>query len=361
MIQANMAYKYDEAIACLSARIRQALVAVDNSIKNDIAEIRIRIGRPVLLICSDRNLFLTETGRTCAIATREAITPEKSEIEESYRIICGYSVHSHQNETLNGYITVTGGHRAGICGTATASDDKIIGIRNISSINLRIARQINGCANEIVKNIYKEKLQSVIVAGAPSTGKTTILRDLSRQLSSGHAGEYYKVVIVDERGEMAAVYNGRPQNDIGINVDVLDGYPKASAIMIAVRTLSPDIIICDEIGDMDEMEAIKSGFNSGVKFAISAHAGSIKELLLRPQSQHMLAAGVFDKIITLKSRKTPGSVNGIYNAGDLLDKVYRNSTDSVSVYSNWTNAFPKSDKESVSVRADGAYAGAYRG
>jgi stage III sporulation protein AA len=239
-------------------------------------------------------------------------------MEESFRNLCSYSVYSHENEIRNGYITLSGGHRAGICGTAVLQSDSVSSVRGISSINLRISREIRGAADELLDRIWDRLAGGLLLAGAPSSGKTTILRDLARQLSSGVRGNLKKVAVIDERGEIAGTYCGVPQNDLGCCCDVLDGYPKAEGILLAVRTLSPDIILCDEIGSEREVGAVEQGLNTGVILIASIHAGSIEELVRRKQAIKLLRTGAFATVAQLDASKGPGKIAGIYKAGDLL-------------------------------------------
>lgn len=316
--------KFDEAVSHLSAGLRIKLLQIPDNLKNEVQEVRIRAQKPLTLICAGQTFFLTPGGRTTCIYSESLYSPEKSEVEESFRIICGYSVHAHKDEIINGYITLPGGHRAGLCGTAAAESGRIIGVRNVSSINLRIARQIKGIACDIADSFSRTgRPDSLLIAGAPSSGKTTVLRDLTLQLSCGRFGRYLKTVIVDERGELAAVYNGVAQNDVGINCDVLDGYPKSCGIMLALRTLSPDIIVCDEIGGEDDILAVEEGVNAGVSFLATVHAGSEAELLQRKTIRLLLESGAFDRVALLCGRQQPGKVGKIYKAGDLLNEIYR--------------------------------------
>jgi len=211
-----------------------------------------------------------------------------------------------------------GGHRAGICGSAVVEEGEIVNIKDISSINIRIARSLSGVADAFLKMMANKQIKGVLLAGPPSSGKTTILKDIAKQLAGGYYGYNVKVAVVDERGELGAVYAGESKNDLGISCDVLDGYPKAQGMMQAIRCLSPDLIICDEIGTEQEARAVESCLNAGVRVIASVHAAGKEELRNRPSVRRLLATGAFDSIVLLKGRGAPGVIKAVYRAADLL-------------------------------------------
>ncbi|MFR2562105.1 MAG: stage III sporulation protein AA, partial [Anaeromassilibacillus sp.] len=182
------------------------------------------------------------------------------------------------------------------------------------SINIRIARQVYGCASAVLQAVGKNLREGVLIAGAPASGKTTILRDMARQLSSGLCGDVRKVAVVDERGELAGTYRGVPQNDLGPCCDVLDGYPKGEGILQAIRSLSPEFIICDELGGLADVEAAAQGLNAGVGMISSVHAGNVRELLRRQQAVSLLHTGAFGYVVLLEGSREPGRVAEVYKA-----------------------------------------------
>ncbi len=318
--------RFDSAARCTGAHIRRALLNLPENIKENTCEIRLRCGRPLMLNGLYGEVFVTSCGRESYIVTPSVMRVAISDVEECFKIVCGYSVHTHQNSICSGYVTVAGGHRAGIVGTAVASGGDITAVRDVSSINIRIAKEFKGIAENLHGRIKENGWKSVIIAGPPSSGKTTILRDLSRILSS-ESGGYMKTVIIDEREEIAACCNGIPQNDVGISSDVLSGYAKGEGIMIALRSLSPENIVLDEVGTEKEAEAIESGLNSGVNFFLSVHASDIKELFRRRQIVKLLNSGGFDAVVFLDSRENPSRITDYIAAGDVLDKARRCADD----------------------------------
>lgn len=235
----------------------------------DIAEIRLRAGRCAAAV--------TVSGK---IIPCSAPFSEK-DIADCFAELCRYSVHSYSREIAEGFITLDGGHRVGLCGTAVMSGGAVVSVKDISSLNIRIAREVRGCAEELYGRFFEGGLCSLLLAGRPMSGKTTLLRDLSRML-----GEKYRVALIDSRNELSASVRGLPTLDVGENTDVLCGYTKPAGIMTALRSLSPDVIICDEIGD--DYDAVEQCLFCGVKVIAAAHAGSLSELSRRRGTDRLL-------------------------------------------------------------------------
>lgn len=316
--------RFDSAAKAVCDRIGKYFKLLPRDIKNQAQELRLRVNKPISVCCTGGIYFLNQNGKFACYPDANTMIANKSDIEECFRNICSYSIYSHQNEIRNGYITLSGGHRVGISGTAVFHEGIVSGMRDISAINIRIAREITGSANELFKTLKTDITGGLLIAGAPASGKTTILRDVARQLSSGICGNMKKVTVVDERGELAGTYMGVPQNNLGVCCDVLDGYPKALGIMQAIRSLSPEFIIFDELGGSDEVSAVEQGLNAGVTMISSIHAGSIDELINRKQAVALLETGAFGCVAMLSGHADPGKITGIYKAGDLLAKANRN-------------------------------------
>lgn len=310
--------RFDVAVQCLSQRISAVFLSMGKHEKESIREIRLRSGKPVVVICGREAKFISGTGRLTDIYSDLNLITDSNEITDIFIKLCGYSVHSFTDAINRGYITLSGGHRAGVAGTAVSENGKITAVRDVCCINLRIAREIKGAADELYGRIFVDGLSSVIVAGPPSSGKTTILRDLARQLSGTERGRMYKTFVCDERCEIGAGVSGIPQNDLGINCDLISCYPKEEGILIGLRSFSPDIIICDEIATYAEVSAVETGLNSGVSFALSIHAKDERELRAKPIMKHLLTSGAFRSVVLL-SAVNAGKIESIFGAGELID------------------------------------------
>ena len=202
-------------------------------------------------------------------------------------------------------MTIRGGHRAGICGTAVYKDHALTNIRDVSSVNIRVARQVDGAADQLLKNLGTN-FKGLLLCGAPACGKTTVLRDLARQLTDN---SQKKVCVIDERGELAGTYAGVCQNNLGQS-DILNGYTKGEGIMQALRCLSPDVIICDEAGGREDVQAIAQGVNAGVSIVASIHAATPQELLARSQGK------------IFKGRQQPGEIKEIKKTKELFHATF---------------------------------------
>lgn len=260
----------------------------------DIEEIRLRIKKPIIIKNSIGNKLLIHI-------------VSKEELLETFQKVCEQSIYSYQKQICEGFITIKGGHRVGITGSCVIENEKIININYISSLNFRIAREKKDVSNSIIKYIVNENdVYNTLIISKPGCGKTTILRDLVRKISAKKT-----CGIVDERGEIAAMYKGVPQNDIGILSDVMDNCTKSEGMKMLIRSMSPEVIICDEIGSKQDIEAINYAMCSGVKGIFTAHGDSLDEILLNEQIKQLLEKYIIQTIIILNDKKR-GEIKRIY-------------------------------------------------
>lgn len=299
--------RLEQVAHCLSPRIKIPIEKNKQLLAPKLREIRLRVNRPVFLDCGTQSYFLIQSGSLTPFYSDSLLCASKSEIEETVQSICGYSVYSHQNELTNGFLTLRGGHRAGVCGTAVCHGGQLENIRDISTVCLRVSREYPGCADLLLRRYTSG---GMLICGEPCSGKTTLLRDLARQLSCR-----LRVSLMDERGELAAVLNGEPQNDVGM-CDVYNGYRKATAMRQALRSMAPQVIICDEIGSPEDASAVAECQRSGVDVIATVHAGSAEELYHRRDLRRILLTGAFETLVFLSDRAHAGQIRTFAKAGE---------------------------------------------
>lgn len=304
--------KFADAARMLCDDLQYVLGRVPGEYQAQVTEIRLRADRPLCLMQRAHALFVASDGSLYEAPGKESVIVSSEDLRASFLSICGWAVHTHQRELTQGYIAVRGGHRAGVAGTAAIENGEVKTVRAITSLNLRIAREIYGAADEILERCFRGKrLGGILIAGSPASGKTTILRDLARQMASGKSGRFYKVCVVDESGEIGASFSGILGHDLGVSTDLLSGYPKAQGLEIAVRYLSPEILICDEIATWQEIRAVEAAANCGVTVITSIHAGSFEELNRKRQLKDLMNTGAFTYIAILSGAEKPAQLREI--------------------------------------------------
>lgn len=291
---------WEAAISYLPQKFSDIMRKHTNELSEICYEIVLRVCRPLTLETSRGRYYVTDNG--CLVNTADSqkmLTVTDDIVKNIVMRLCSYSVYSFQHQINSGYITIGGGCRAGICGAAVMTDGEITSVKHLTSIHIRIARERVGCADELLKRI--DPLKGVLICGAPSTGKTTILRDLARSLSYR-----YKVSLIDERNELSASVDGITQNDVGF-CDAYVGYPKEKAILQAVRGMSPDIIVCDEMGDEKELEMLRYALFCGAAFIATVHSGSADRKIVKD----LLDTGAFSYLVLLSDRYNAGGIKEI--------------------------------------------------
>lgn len=285
-----------------------------NVLLKTAGEIRIRTRMPLCIIGGDKKdkIFIDANGQTTS--PDQAYFPPKEEVNRIFASICRSSLYAYKEDIKNGFITLKGGHRVGIAGKMLPDG----AVYDVSSLNIRIARQVKGCSKNVLKHIIKNshEIYSTLIISPPACGKTTVIRDIARVLGTGSNYPEFKGVsvgIIDERSEIAACYNGMPSNDVGKMTDVYDACPKEKGIMMMIRCMAPEVIITDEIGGTGDALAVESAMNAGVKIIATAHGRRLSDMKVRKEIATMMNVGVFEKYITLSSDNGPATLKEVVN------------------------------------------------
>jgi len=281
----------------LSANVAQVLAGMEFG---EISEIRLRADRPLIL----------HTTGGCDILP--GFIPTDEDICETMEKISRYSFYAFEAELSAGYITLPGGHRVGVSGQVVMEKGAVQAWRYISGLNIRIARCVPGCADAVLPHIFDGKnIFHTMIISPPGCGKTTILRDIVRQISDGVGDSGLTVGLADERSEIAGCFCGKPQNDVGIRTDVVDGCPKSLAMMMLLRGMSPDVIAADELGGEEDACAVDAVLNAGVKLLCTAHGQNIADVAANPGLAALITRGLFQRFVVLDA---PGKISGVYDA-----------------------------------------------
>lgn len=287
----EFASHFDSVLYAVPKRIRRVLEFLPDSVKQKTEEIRIRANLPLSLTLGGKTVFVTQRSTVTDFITRELLIIEKNEVDEAFRLLCSNSVYSHQEEIKKGYIIMRSGHRAGVCGTVINE-----GMRDISSLNIRIAREILGSADQLAAHFDGG---GILIAGPPGSGKTTLLRDVIRQLSNGVYTNRQRIAVIDSRGELSGSYSGESFTNLGDNTDILLCEDKSYGALMALRTMYPNIIAFDEIGTAAELKSVSEIFNAGVSLITTAHIGVKEDLLRRSVTKELLNGDIISLIAVL--------------------------------------------------------------
>ena len=305
--------KQDEIAKLFPAHIRQALLAAHFDM-DQVYEIRLRVNAPLIVIYQGQEYFLTREGEFSREESQGCFV-RAEDLKETMEYVSSYSMYAFEEEIRQGFITIQGGHRVGIAGKTVLEGDRIKSVKYISYMNLRLSHQIKGCASPILPYIIKNgRICHTLIISPPRCGKTTLLRDLIRQVSSGSSYmPGVSVGVVDERSEIGGSYQGIPQNDLGIRTDVLDCCPKAEGMMMLIRSMSPEVVAVDELGDYEDIHAIESVIHCGCKLFATVHGSSIEDIKRKPLMQRLVRERIFERYIVLHHQDRAGRVKAIFD------------------------------------------------
>lgn len=279
-VKKAMEKRFEKLFAALENHLNENELLAKTDFEK-IREIRLTVNLPIEIITEENRFYINKNKVSIA------------EINAVFSALCEYSVHAFQNEICEGFITSEGGIRTGICGTAVYSEGKIYTVKDISALNIRIPHEINGISEKIIPFI---KNGGILIIGPPCCGKTTLLRDFSALVS-----EKNTLTIVDERMEIAGTCGGFPYFNIG-KASVLNGFIKSDGIKSAVRSMAPEIIVCDEFGDEKDISSALFAMKSGVKIVASMHACDKKDMVTKPFFKNIIETGIFRTFVFLNKK-----------------------------------------------------------
>jgi len=283
---------YEQAVRILPRDLREQALALPPEEQARAEEVRLRVGQSLSVVLPEGEQWLPG----------EAV--QRQDLEQLLERASQASLHVVQDQLCQGYLTVSGGHRLGLCGTAVLREGRICGIRDYSAANLRIARQILGAARPLVGRLWnEERLSSSLILAPPGMGKTTLLRDLIRCISEGEGCPPLRVSVADERGEIAALYGGKPQLDVGRHTDVLGGCPKARGLLMLLRAMNPQVLAVDEVTAAEDVQALEQAAGCGAALLATAHGTDRGDMMRRAVYRQLLERGIFQKLILIRLEK----------------------------------------------------------
>ena len=283
------AASYVQAVQALPLRLRQEALSLPEGDRARAEELRLRAGWPMTAV-------LPEGERPLGGSPVEG-----RELEQLVEIASRASLHAVLDQLRRGYLTIEGGHRVGLCGTAVLREGEVHSLRGLSSANIRVARQVLGASAPVGDGLCPGgRLTSTLILAPPGLGKTTLLRDLIRSVSEGEGCTPLRVSLADERGEVAAMYNGRPQLEVGRRTDVAEGCPKAQGLMLLLRAMNPQVLAVDEITAPEDVGALITAAGCGVTLLATAHGEGRAGLERRPLYRPLLDEGLFRFLVRIR-------------------------------------------------------------
>lgn len=307
----------DEILNSVSPSLREKIINIqDNDI--NIEEIRLRVQKPLIVNSNSKDYFYNKSINNLDTRNLNPYIVTKEDVEQTFQLMCKYSIHSFIDDIKKGFITLKGGHRVGIVGKVIIEGGNVKNIKHISSLNIRVSREVKNCSDKVLGHIIKnfKEVNNTLIISPPQCGKTTLLRDIVRNLSNGNKDrgfEGIKVALIDERNEISGSYLGVPQMDVGIRTDIIETCPKDIGIMMLLRAMSPNVIVTDEIGSEKEIKALYTALNGGVSLITTVHGDSIEDIKERNELSKLLDKELFKKVIILSARNGPGTVEKVYD------------------------------------------------
>ena len=308
-----------EILPLMGPGVRPHLEALPPQLIGELEEIRLRLERPLAVVTGAGSAFVAPGGRLTGDA-RAAYLVTVEDLRHTLEAAAKGSWYALTGQLGEGFITVPGGHRLGLAGEAVTEAERVSNQKNIGGIAVRMAKEVPGCASAVIPYLWDRENglpYHTLIVSPPRAGKTTVLREIVRTFSSGFPRADIppmNVGLVDERWEIAACFEGVPQNDVGPCTDVLSGWPKAKGMLVLVRTMSPRILATDEMGGAEDLAALEEVLNAGVKVVATAHAADLEELGRRPLWRKLFQQNTFERYVVLSRRLGPGTVEAVWDA-----------------------------------------------
>lgn len=306
--------RWQAVLRFFPGELRAVLDGIPKEVSARIIELRFRANQPLEVNFGASDFWMKENGEITSQAVQGLIV-SPGLLKKVIGSITTGSFYALEEEIANGYLALPGGHRVGFCGRIVFHGEQVKFMRNISSLNFRIAKEIRGIARPLLPSLWREgRILKTLIIGPPSSGKTTLLREIIRELSSGVTGLGIPAIhigIVDERSEIAGSYQGIAQLDVGPHTDVLDGCPKSTGVYLLLRSMNPQLIATDEIGRQEDIAMIEDIINAGVSFIATAHARDATEAMRRPGIKKILDSGAVEQLVVLSNRRGIGTVESV--------------------------------------------------
>lgn len=319
-----------EVLLVLPPSLGKVMEGAPAAIGKQLEEIRLRLGKPLMLQLALEALYLTGTGQPTS-DPQQAYQVTAEDIRRVLELLSHSSIYALEEEFRHGFLTLQGGHRVGFVGEAVLERGKVRTLKNIGGLNLRVAREVTGCSSQVLPWLVQAgRVYHTLVLSPPRCGKTTFLRDLVRQFSNGipklnFAG--VNVGVVDERSEIAGCWHGICQRDVGLRTDVLDRCPKAEGIQMLVRSMAPQVIATDELGRENDVAAVEEVLSAGISLLATVHGSRLEELRHRPTLSRLLDLGAVERVVLLSRSRGPGTVEAVIDPASgrrlLVDSALR--------------------------------------